>query len=114
MWKKRDGSLVLLCLDVVLVSAGRIGCLSAQEEARGSLAFIWLGLQITFGMTQIYQMYRVEWVKVPNIECGAERSHGGGGRAVFENWILFSVIITGGSPAPSAPTRSRSQPLHTD
>ena len=40
-------------------------------------------------------MYRVEWVKVPNIECGAERSHGGG-RAVFENWILFSVIITGG------------------
>lgn len=95
MWKKRDGSLVLLCLDVVLVSAGRIGSLSAQEEGRGSVAFIWLGLQITFGMTQIYQMYRVEWVKVPNIECGAERSHGGG-RAVFENWILFSVIITGG------------------
>ena len=43
-------------------------------------------------------MYRMEWVKVPNIECEAKRSDkgGGGGRTGFENWILFSVIITEG------------------
>ena len=80
---------------VVFVSAGRIDSLAGQCRGRGSVPFIWQMLQITFCMKFI--KCTVEWVKVPNIECGAERSHGGGGgRAGFENWILFSVIITGG------------------
>ena len=80
---------------VVFVSAGRFGSPAGQCRGReGSVPFIWQMLQITFYMKFI--KCTVEWVKVPNIECGAERSHGGGGRAGFENWILFSVIITGG------------------
>ena len=47
---------------VVFVSAGRIGSLSGQcsvkrKRGRGSVPFIWVMLQITFKMTEIYQMY---------------------------------------------------------
>ena len=52
-----------------------------------SVALLGEGIQITI---EIIQMYRLEWVKVPNIECEAQRSHTGrgGGRTGFENWIF--------------------------
>ena len=46
---------------VVFVSAGRIGSLSGPavhvKGGRGSVPFIWVMLQITSEMTEIYQMY---------------------------------------------------------